>query len=579
MAPGSSSSSRRSSFDRVKRTVFVLAAVAALAVVAALGAAAARVLEYRNTAKPGVRVLGADLGGRDRGEVEAAVTRAVAPWLARVIEIQTAQRAVHVRRGDLVRLDAARTVDAVMAAGSTFSFGKTDVAPVWRAAPGGYVGEIARHDRAPVSASVDLVGSHPVVRRARPGLRLDSIALLRAVKRGSTHIDAAFVAVAPAVGDRAARSAAATARLYLDAPIGIDYHGARRGALTPPQLARGIEIRTRARRFAVVLDPDSLARLVRPRLGKWIERARNARFVVRGDLVSIVPSAPGRDVDPHQVAVAVSQAAHGDRVARIELAQRDPDLTTGDARALRISRKLVSFTTEMGESSSNRIHNVHLMADFVDGTVIRPGEEFSFNRVVGPRTEERGFLEGQMIVGSLLLPSIGGGVCQTATTLFNDAFELGLPILERHNHNLYISHYPTGRDATVSWGGPDLRFRNDMKSGLLIKAAYTDTTLTFTFYGTSEHRRVLATTTDRSNFKPAVMQYALDPRAPRGSVKVETGSGAQGFDVTVYRTVLRADGKVLRKNTFLSRYVPEGPTTIYGPGRTPPRPYYVIPET
>ena len=123
----------------------------------------------------------------------------------------------------------------------------------------------------------------------------------------------------------------------------------------------------------------------------------------------------------------------------------------------------------MGESSSNRIHNVHLMADFIDGTVIQPGEVFSFNDVVGPRTAERGFLEGQMIIGSLVLPSIGGGVCQTATTLFNDAFELGLPILERTNHNLYLSHYPIGRDATVSWGGPDFKFRNDLKHGLLIK--------------------------------------------------------------------------------------------------------------
>ena len=68
-----------------------------------------------------------------------------------------------------------------------------------------------------------------------------------------------------------------------------------------------------------------------------------------------------------------------------------------------------------------------------------------------------------MIVGRLLLPSIGGGVCQTATTLFNNAFELGLPILERHNHSFYISHYPLGRDATVSWGGPDFEFRNDLE--------------------------------------------------------------------------------------------------------------------
>ena len=74
-----------------------------------------------------------------------------------------------------------------------------------------------------------------------------------------------------------------------------------------------------------------------------------------------------------------------------------------------------------------------------------------------------------MIIGSLLLPAIGGGVCQTATTLFNNAFELGLPIVERHNHSFYISHYPMGRDATVSWGGPDFAFKNDLKTGILIK--------------------------------------------------------------------------------------------------------------
>ena len=164
----------------------------------------------------------------------------------------------------------------------------------------------------------------------------------------------------------------------------------------------------------------------------------------------------------------------------------------------------------MGPSSSNRIHNVHLMADFIDGTIIRPGEVFSFNHVVGPRTAKRGFLEGSEIIGSLVLPSIGGGVCQTATTLFNDAFEAGLPILERTNHNLYLSHYPLGRDATVAWGGPDLKFKNDLKHGILVKASYTDATLTFTFYGTSEGRRVVAHTGPQVNWTRPGLNYAVD---------------------------------------------------------------------
>ena len=103
-----------------------------------------------------------------------------------------------------------------------------------------------------------------------------------------------------------------------------------------------------------------------------------------------------------------------------------------------------------------------------------------------------------MIIGSLLLPAIGGGVCQTATTLFNNAFELGLPIVERHNHSFYISHYPMGRDATVSWGGPDFAFKNDLKTGILIKTSYTSSTLTFSFYGTDPGRRVVSSTGARS---------------------------------------------------------------------------------
>jgi vancomycin resistance protein YoaR len=266
-------------------------------------------------------------------------------------------------------------------------------------------------------------------------------------------------------------------------------------------------------------------------------------------------------------------------VAHVELGTRRPDLTTAGANALGIREKLVSYTTQMGESSSNRIHNVHLMADFIDGTVIKPGEVFSFNKVVGPRTSARGFLEGQMIIGSLVLPSIGGGVCQTATTLFNDAFELGLPILARTNHNLYLAHYPLGRDATVSWGGPDFEFKNDLKHALLIKTSYTDQTLTFTFYGTDEHRRVVSHTSPQTNWTSPTMNYAVDPSAPRGSVKVVQGTGEKGFDVTVTRTVYDAAGKELRHDVFKSHYIPDSPTTVYGPGRTPPGPYIVLPSS
>ena len=208
----------------------------------------------------------------------------------------------------------------------------------------------------------------------------------------------------------------------------------------------------------------------------------------------IRPSRPGLAPDGRWISDSISAAATSSiRRASLRLKQTRADLTTAEANRLGIREQISTFTTDMGTSSSNRIHNVQLMAEYIDGTIVEPGQEFSFNDRVGPRTVERGFREGQMIIGSLLLPSIGGGVCQTATTLFNNAFELGLPIVERHNHSFYISHYPMGRDATVSWGGPDFAFKNDLKTGILIKTRYTASTLTFSFYGTDPGRRVVAT--------------------------------------------------------------------------------------
>ncbi|MDX6477193.1 MAG: hypothetical protein QOH95_2704 [Gaiellaceae bacterium] len=560
----------------MKRAAVLLAVV----LIAAIGAAVARGLQFRGAAKPGVHVLGADVGGESREQI----ARQLRGWSRHEVTIRAGGRSYHVQRGWLVSIDADATASRALESGSEIALvvpSRVDVVPVVRRAgqAGNVLDELARAGRDPVPANVELRGTTVVVTRAKDGLRLDSAALLRRLSRNVSVVHAPFKRIRPAVSDAAAETAATEARGLLAHPVRIDYHGAQRGALTPAQIARALSVQKRGSRFAVMLDGDELAKTVRPRLGPWIQRAHNAHFVVAGNNVSVTPSRPGRDVDPVQLAQAIAAAAKGSRVARVQLGARQPDLTTAKANALGIREKLTAFTTDMGVSSSNRIHNVHLMADYIDGTLIRPGETFSFNDVVGPRTAERGFLEGQEIIGSLVLPSIGGGVCQTATTLFNDAFELGLPILERTNHNLYLSHYPMGRDATVAWGGPDFKFRNDLKHGILIKTSYTDSTLTFTFYGTDEHRRVVATTGSQTKWTGPSMNYAIDPNAPRGSVKVVDGTGEKGFDVSVDRTVYDASGKQLRHDTFRSHYIPDSPTTVYGPGRTPPGPYIVIPTT
>jgi vancomycin resistance protein YoaR len=554
----------------MKRGVVVIGAL----LLVAAGVAVARTLQYQDAAKPGVHVLGIDVGGKNR----AQIVQRLNAWARRPVTIRAAGRSYHVRRGWLVSLESAATAKRALAAGpwrSVVLSKHVDVAPVISISSdaSNVLQEIAKSGRPAVSATLAVHGTQIVTTPARDGIRLDRAELLRRLGRNAAVVNAPYKTVLPAVKNADVQPLADKARQLISQPVAVEFHGERLGAFTPLQLARALHFKGEA----VSLDGESLAKVVRPRLGKWIKRAHNAQFVVEGSRVRVVPSRPGEDVSAAQLASAVADASEGDHVAQVELGARQPDLTTAKAHALGIKQKLVSYTTQMGESSSNRIHNVHLMADFIDGTVIQPGQVFSFNDVVGPRTSERGFLEGQEIIGSLVLPSIGGGVCQTATTLFNDAFELGLPILARVNHNLYLAHYPIGRDATVSWGGPDFQFRNDLKHGLLIKTSYTDQTLTFTFYGTNEHRRVVSHTGPQTNWTGPSMNYALDPNAPPRSKKVVTGTGEKGFDVIVTRTVYTAGGKELRRNVFRSHYIPDSPTTVYGPGQYVPRPYIVLP--
>jgi vancomycin resistance protein YoaR len=575
---------------------------AALAVVVVGGLATAllvRSLQYRGETMPGVRVLGADVGGRDRPALERRIREIVGERLARPVTVLVGSKTLTVQPDRLLAVDAKGTADAALRAGQSSFLTRSgtlllpvvrhrEVVPrlrIRRVAAGAFLADLRKLGTPARDATVRMDGLEPVVTPARSGAApLGNqllVALERQVLADGRTVRLSFRGEPPKVTTIAAKVAATEARGLTRAPVALTFDGREVGSLSRERLASLLRFEQRGKGFAVDFAQAPLARAVEPFVKRFETEPKDASFAVDGDTVHVVPAEPGRRLAAGPATFAIAGAARklSDRTAPLTLSLVQPKLTTAKANALGIRRRLVSYTTDMGTSSSNRIHNVHLMADFIDGTIIKPGATFSFNKVVGPRTAERGFLEGQQIVGSLTLPAIGGGVCQTATTLFNDAFEAGLPILARINHNYYLSHYPLGRDATVSWGGPDLVFRNDLQHGILIKTSYTDATLTFTFYGTPEGRKVESDAGPQTNWTDPRTTAAYDPTgaiAKPGQVVTESGSGERGFDVTVYRTVTE-DGQVIRKDSFFSRYVPVGNTIVYGPGRKPPPPYIVIP--
>ncbi len=558
----------------MRQVAFRAGWMSAALVATAVAVVAARDAMYWEQPLPGVEVRALDLD--------------------RPIAVTVQGRSYTVRASEALVVDARETETAKRAAGRDSlltrirqladpSPPRLHVDPVLAVQPNvGAYERLGARLATPRPARVERRGSDFAVVPARLGELIDgkrlSTRLAASVLAGRREVVAPLTRVAPTLTTDEAERATVTARELVSRPISLVFDGKTIGTLEPELLARLIRFAPRKDRFLVTFDRDRLAMAVKPALDPWRLRAANAQFAIEGETVRLTPSRPGLDVNPNAALASVTAAAYSDRrVAPLALRQTRADLTTREAHELGIRQRISSFTTEMGPSSANRIHNIHLMAEYIDGTLIRPGETFSFNGSVGPRTVERGFREGQMIIGSLLVPSIGGGVCQTATTLFNNAFELGLPILARQNHSFYISHYPMGRDAAVSWGGPDFAFRNDLKTGILIGTSYTNDTLTFSFYGTDPKRRIVAATGPQLNWRTPETTYALDPYAPTGSVRTVSGSNQSGFDVTVSRKIYER-GKLLRNDSFTSAYIAVGPTQIYGPGSSIPGPYFVLPR-
>ena len=572
--------------------------VAALVIAVAGVALLARAYTLRDSVLPGVTVAGVDVGGLAPADARARIDAEVGARLDEPVEIVVGGKSLRVTPSNIFQVDGAaseraaydsarESLSARLGALAVPFAVHRDVQPVLRVHESGRAAladELAALTKRAVSARVSMEGKEAVVVPGREGTAIDGDAVLASLREtalaGLPSFEVQLQSVEPPISTEAAERAATTARTIAAAPVRLELKGEGDiGRLGRVQLASLVRFEPKAGAVNVVLDPAGIEGKLHPLVKPFTRKPEDATFRVSGDRAYVVKAKNGTTLDVKGAQGAIYEAGNGPgrRLAVLGLTPLAPALTTKDAKALGISERISTFTTDMGVSSPNRIWNVHLLGNYLEGTIVKAGETFSYNEVVGPRTIERGFREGQMIFGGVLIPSIGGGVCQTATTIFNAAFEAGLPVSERHNHSWYISHYPMGRDATVSWGGPDLVFKNDLKHAILIDVSYTDTTFTISFYGTKQGRKVTSTTASPTNYTQPKMQYAIDPTAARGSKTVVAGGGP-GFDTNVHRKVYE-HGKLIREDDFFTRYTPENPTTVYGPGGKPPGPYIVLPTS
>lgn len=200
-----------------------------------------------------------------------------------------------------------------------------------------------------------------------------------------------------------------------------------------------------------------------------------------------------------------------------------------------LNKKISSFNTNFSSSNGNRSNNIQLATEAINGTILMPGDSFSFNDIVGERTRERGYKDAGVIIGDSVQSGLGGGICQVSSTLYNAMLRAGIKPTERRNHTLVLSYVPIGLDATVDWGNIDYKFTNTLSYPIYIEGYTENKNVYFNIYSNEElSGYTYEITTDvYETIKPKI-KYVDSKELLEGETKV-VKSGTTGYRVKVYR--------------------------------------------
>lgn len=581
-----------------KRWWFIALVAVATVLVSAVGAEAA--LSYGRV-HPGVTVAGVDVGGKAPSEARALLEVELPQKASEPIEVIHEDQTWTYNPAELgVDFDYSASIDDAMAVGRSGGartavtgrvgawLGGVEVPP-YLVADDALVKKAlddisARTDVAPVDAGVKMNGVKASVVPGSDGMALDreraSAEMLESFLSDDRRVEAPVVVDEVEITDAEAASVARLAEQMVAEPVKVTYEG-KAWTFTPEQVASWLAFKRSDEASAagtsviaasddesgsvdggitlvVHVDAELVGKTAIPKIGADIGReAKNAKFTTANGKVTIVPSQDGigPDVDSLAISLTDKLANEGDREVELRTTRTEPEITTEKARSMGIKERISTYTTTFDAGNGPRVKNIHLLGDSLDGKLVPPGETFSFNGTIGERTAAKGYKEANAIVNGKLVPSLGGGICQVATTLFNTIYESGMPVIERRNHSFYISSYPKGRDAAVSWGGPDLKFKNDTAQWMLISVSYTSSSVTVSLYGTDPGYQISSSASD---FRPGAafpVEETKDSSLPAGTRVIEA-AGVNGRSVTVTRTI-KKDGKVVRTDNFVSNYTPK----------------------
>jgi len=282
---------------------------------------------------------------------------------------------------------------------------------------------------------------------------------------------------------------------------------------------------------------------------------RNATFRPIAASVQVEAGRQGRAFDAELAATQLTELVRaGNREAQLRLAEVEAEFPTDRAEELRPSHLIGTFTTYY-TAGQVRNENIQLLADVIDGALVLPGDQFSINGISGERSCEKGYQPAGTIVRGELVDTCGGGTSQFGTTTFNAAFFAGVQLDQWKAHSWYISRYPIGREATLSYPQLDVKFTNNTPGAIVVKTAHTSTSVTVSLYGQPRASAVSASHSEPSRSRPFETEVRTTSELFEGQERV-VQSGTDGFTVSVTRTVELVGGGT-EERTITTVYSPQ----------------------
>ena len=293
---------------------------------------------------------------------------------------------------------------------------------------------------------------------------------------------------------------------------------------------------------------------------KVLRQSKNASASVENNEVVVVPHIRGIEIDKSELKNIIENNKNKfDTKKELPVSFIEPEIKTENIGDYLFRDVLASYTTYFTtdtQNNANRGVNIRLSSSKINGTLLGPGDVFSFNDVVGPRTSSRGYLSAYVYTNGKIVPDVGGGICQVSSTLYNAVIFSGLETVYRMNHMFTVGYVPYGQDAAVSYNELDLQFKNNTNWPVKINAYATNNSVKFEIVGTNEiPEKKIEIVNVQISSTPAPVKYIDDPNMPQGT-SVVIQSGKPGYVYDTYKVTKINGVETERVLLHRSRYNP-----------------------